>query len=322
MTEHGNAGDRPPDAGGIVLAVGEVLFDVFPSGRRIGGAPFNFACQLHSLGFPVCFVSSVGNDGREILDFMSGKGMRTDGIQHDPMLLTGRVDVTVDAQGIPTYDILEDRAWDRIGFSHSLTKILEENIAIVCFGSLAQRSPRSRDTIGRILDKLGPQTVRVCDLNLRQNFHSVGLIEECLQRADIVKLSEDELETVAGLFGKGGSGGGEDFPAQLVEEFALRCLCVTRGSDGSELHLPGRDAIRRSAVTDRLAGGHLKDTVGAGDAYTAMLCAGFLMSLPWERVIEMASRFAAALCTVRGALPESDDFYAPFMEELERERNG
>jgi len=319
MTGHGDTDDQPPAAGGLVLALGEVLFDVFPTGRRIGGAPFNFACQLHSLGFPTCFVSSVGNDGREILDFMSAKGMRTDGIQHDSMLPTGRVDVTVDAQGIPEYDILENRAWDRIGFTPSLSKILDEEIALVCFGSLAQRSPRSCETIGKVLDRLGPHTVKVCDLNLRQNFHSAGVIEDCLQRADIVKLNEDELEIAAGLFGKGGSGGGEEVPAGLVEEFDLKCLCVTCGSQGSDLHLSGGKTVHRTAVTDRLAGARLVDTVGAGDAYTAMLCAGFLLGLPWERVIAMASRFAAAICTVRGALPESDDLYAPFMEDLERE---
>jgi fructokinase len=290
--------------------------------------------------------------------------MRVDGIQHDPMLPTGRVEVTVDKQGVPEYDILEDRAWDRIGFTPALSRILDEEIALVCFGSLAQRSPRSCETIGKVLDRLGPRTVKVCDLNLRQNYYSAGLIEDCLQRADIVKLNEDELEIALQFFGKGESGGGdeeaadlvEEFDlkclfvtrgsegselhlpggetlkgesgggdeeaADLVEEFDLKCLFVTRGSEGSELHLPGGETLRRTAITDRLAGGRLVDTVGAGDAYTAMLCAGFLLGLSWETVIAMASRFAAAVCTVRGALPESDDFYAPFMEELERERNG
>ncbi len=297
-----------------ILVVGEVLFDVFADSRVIGGAPFNFACQLHSLGFETCFASAVGGDaeGREILEFMSSKGMATDGVNRDSDRQTGQVLVTLDGEGVPEYDIIEDRAWDRIGLTPAVESLLDGEISLVCYGSLAQRSVQSRAAVGRILDRIGPDTVKVCDLNLRQHYYSRSLVEQCVRNADILKLNEDELETVRNLFEFDGA----DFAAHLVEAYSLLCLCVTLGSKGSRLHLPDDRTINH-AIDKNILPGELKDTVGAGDAFTAMFCAGFLDSHGWDDMVDRASRFAAALCTVRGALPEGEDFYKPFIKELE-----
>lgn len=312
---NGNGNDRPaikPTA--PILVVGEVLFDVFADSRVIGGAPFNFACQLHSLGFETCFASAVGNDteGREILEFMASKGMQTDGVKRDHERKTGEVIVTLDGDGVPEYDILEDRAWDRIGLTPAVESLLDGEIALVCYGSLAQRSALSREAIGRILDRIGPDTVKVCDLNLRQHYYSRSLVEQCVRNADILKLNEDELEVVKELFDYDG----EDFAGHLIEAYSLLCLCVTLGAKGSRLYLPDDRSIEHAIGKNRLPG-DLKDTVGAGDAFTAMLCAGFLKRHSWSDVVNRASRFAAALCTVRGALPEGEDFYTSFINELD-----
>jgi len=295
-----------------ILVVGEVLFDVFDDSRVIGGAPFNFACQLHSLGFETCFASAVGDDaeGREILEFMSSKGMATDGVGRDRDGRTGQVLVTLDGEGVPEYDIIEDRAWDRIELTPAVEGLLDGEISLICYGSLAQRSARSRAAVGRILDRVGPDTVRVCDLNLRQHYYSRSLVEQCVRNADILKLNEEELETVRELLEYDGA----DFAAHLVEAYSLRCLCVTLGAKGSRLHLPGDTTINH-AIDKSILPGELKDTVGAGDAFTAMFCAGYLEKHDWDVLVDRASRFAAALCTVRGALPEGEGFYEPFLCE-------
>jgi fructokinase len=300
---------------GTVVAVGEVLFDVFPEGRHLGGAPFNFVYQLHSLGFPVCFVSAVGDDdeGREILRFMERNGMRTDCVGVLPGSPTGRVVVSVDGEGIPEYDILVDRAWDRIPFSAAVEGLLHEDISLFCYGTLAQRSALSRRTVGALLDRLDPGILRVCDINIRQQYYSRTLVGQCLRNADLLKLNEEEVDLIAGLFDEMDP---EEFAGRLVEDNLLRCLCLTRGGAGSELRLPGGGIIRHAIDPGDLAREEMKDTVGAGDAYTAMLCAGYLKGLGWERALGLASRFAAAICTVRGALPENRKFYKPFIEEL------
>jgi len=296
-----------------ILVVGEVLYDVFDDSRVIGGAPFNFACQLHSLGFETFFSSAVGDDedGREILAFMSRKGMGTDGVNRDGDRETGRVIVSLDSSGVPEYDILEDRAWDRIVLTPAVEGLLDGLIALVCYGSLAQRSARSRKSISRVLDRVGPEAVKVCDLNLRQNYYSPSLVDQCLRNADILKLNEEELAVVKDLL----EYDGEDFARHLVDAYSLHCLCVTLGSEGSCLYLPDGRSVDH-AIDERTLPGELKDTVGAGDAFTAMFCAGFLMKHGWETVVDRASRFAAALCTVRGALPDGEDFYEPFIREL------
>lgn len=304
--------------GGTVLVVGEVLFDVFPDGRRIGGAPFNFACQMHRLGFPVVFISALGDDaeGREILDFMSREGMPVDGVHVEKGTKTGEVVVTVDDNGVPTYDIIENVAWDHIRFSDSVTAMLEKEIVLVCFGTLAQRADESREAIGQILSKVGSEALKVCDLNLRQDYYDQRLIEDCLETSDIVKLNEEEIEILRGYFGDR-TGDGE-FPDRLVTEFGLRCLCLTRGAQGSSLHLPERDVIRCQAP--EVIGG-IRDTVGAGDAYSAMFCAGYLKNLPWEKMLELASWFSSSICGIKGALPDDRDFYNACFPLLEGEPN-
>lgn len=301
-----------------VIAAGEVLFDVFPETRHIGGAPFNFACQLHSLGFPVLFVSSVGNDayGKEILDFMESVAMPTSGVNVIDQAPTGEVVVSVDSSGAPTYEIIKDRAWDQIKTNPQLSECLQNKVSMVCYGTLAQRSQVSRDTIRSIVEQAGKETIKVCDINLRQSFYNTETIQWCLKNADLVKLNDEELIGLGRLLGLN-----SQVPQELVKRFDLECLCVTYGEEGSKVFLADGATIGMNSNSEKEKI-QVKDTVGAGDAYTAMLCAGVLSHLPWKEAMALATEFAAEICGIRGALPEQPDFYNSFRNKLERSCHG
>jgi fructokinase len=254
----------------------------------------------------------VGHDdpGREIKAFMTSMEMPLIGVAEDEELPTGEVRVALDEKGVPTYDIIKDRAWDRLCFNSHADKLLEEEVSLICFGTLAQRSSRSRETIRTLVERAGPGVFKVCDINLRQDFYDRTLIEWCFEKSHMVKLNEDELNEIGRIFGESNG-----FARRLVERYGLRCLCVTRGAEGSELFLSEGDKISQPA--GRAAGDETVDTVGAGDAFTAMLCAGYLRGLDWKTSMDLASRFAARICSIRGALPDDSSFYVSFKEKLE-----
>ena len=276
-----------------VLCVGEVLWDSLPEGLFLGGAPFNVACHLRATGTPVAMVSRIGSDrlGKEVLRRAARYGVSTDLIQVDTELATGFVRVDIDTSGNPSYEILAPAAWDAIETNDELVARAQNARAIV-FGTLAQRNTTSHQTI-RALWKT--EALIVFDVNLRAPFEDRAIVEESLQRADVVKLSAEELTQVAEWFDLRG-----EFEARiraLASTFGCDVVCVTRGSKGAAL-LHG-DAFTEHPGYEV----EVKDTVGAGDAFLAVLLAGLLSGATDAALLQHANMIGAYVTTQYGAVP-------------------
>jgi fructokinase len=280
----------------FVIGVGELLWDLLPAGKQLGGAPANFAYHAQGLGATALVVSRIGNDppGREILDGLGRFGLRTDGIATDARAPTGTVSVALDAGGKPSFTIHENVAWDSM---HADPEILDQacRADAVCFGSLAQRSPLSRAAIRAVLAAAPPSALRLFDINLRGRFWSREIILESLQLADVLKLNDEELAIIADLLDLAGDEA--DQMRRLAERFALKAVALTKGADGSvllignELHChPGSEIA-------------IVDTVGAGDSYSAALALGLLAGDAPEQILQSAHRLADYVCTQPGAMP-------------------
>ena len=281
----------------IVVGLGEVLWDLLPSGRQLGGAPANCAFHADRLGAQGTIVSSVGADelGRELLECLETLGLDTRYVCVEPGHPTGTVSVELDQQGGPRYVIHAPVEWDYIPFTPELAGLAERADA-VCVGSLAQRSAVSQQTIQRFLAATAPACLRVFDLNLRQHFYDREVIEQTLKRCQVLKLNEAEWPLLARLLDAP-----PDVPAgveQLRQQWGLRLIAWTRGGNGSELY-SAENVSRRAAPVVRVV-----DTVGAGDAFTAALVMGLLRGDSLEGVHERATRLAAYVCTQSGATPE------------------
>ena len=279
-----------------VVGIGELLWDLFPEGKRLGGAPLNFCYHAQQLGAESYPVSAIGADdlGMEILDRLSVKGMADDFVEEDADWPTGTVGIVLDGQGKPTYEIHEGVAWDALPMSGKL-EVLAQKTDAVCFGSLAQRNPLSRSTIHAFLRAMRPSAIRIFDVNLRQKFYSNKIIDESLRHANILKLSDEELPMLAEMFGL--SGTVQDRVSDLMDRFGLMLIAYTRGADGSLL-----------VALDEISGhpGYpvaVADSVGAGDSFTAALCMGLLNSKSLDEINEHANRVAAFVCSQAGATP-------------------
>jgi fructokinase len=280
----------------IVAGIGELLWDVFPSGKRLGGAPVNFSYHCHQLGASGYPVSAVGHDelGMEILQAVEGKNLSGRYIQtvHYP---TGTVQVTLDENGKPSYEICTDVAWDYIPSSPELSELARQADA-VCFGSLAQRSDVSCSTILSFLKAMRDGALKIFDVNLRQAFFSESIIAAALEEASILKLSDEELPILAQLFSVEGSV--LEQLQQLLQKFNLRLLAYTRGPDGSIL-------VTANEIDDHPGcPGDAVNSVGAGDSFTATLCMGLLNKEPLSEINQHANQVAAFVCSQDGATPE------------------
>ncbi len=281
----------------IVIGIGELLWDVFPDGHRLGGAPANFAYHCQQLGAEACPVSCVGEDalGREIRVALEDLGVNHTLVAHDSKHPTGTVQVSLDANGQPTYEICTDVAWDFIPLSSEL-KAVAERADAACFGSLAQRSQISRSTIHQFLKTMRPETLKIFDANLRQNFFTKETLNASLGYANLLKLSDDELPVLAELFGLTGST--TDQLTQLLQRFDMRLIAYTRGAKGSLLMTPD-ETIEHS--------GHpagVVNSVGAGDSFTASLCLGLLNGHPLLQINDHANRVASYVCSQDSATPK------------------
>lgn len=283
--------DRP-----LVLGMGEIVWDCLPEGRKLGGAPVNFAYCADRMGADSYPVSAVGDDplGVETLEACRSLGLKTSGIATVPFP-TGRVLVRLDSSGIPEYDILENVAWDTL---EAVSEVLElaSRADAFCWGSLAQRSPHSREAIRRVLESLPSECLKVFDINLRQNYYSKEIIEVSLRFADILKLNEDEFSVLSDMFGFDRSQPSEAIPA-LAGEFGIRLVILTCGASFSEVfssegrlsHLP-TPAVK------------VADTIGAGDSFTAAFVMSMLRGKSIAQAHATAVRVAAYVCTVPGAI--------------------
>lgn len=291
----------------MILAAGEILFDHFPGYRRVGGAPLNFSWHLKKLGLPVRFITRVGNDpeGRELLGFLRGNQFEESDQQVDEKHPTGAVNVTVDVEGAPTFEILRGAAFDYLQMDDHVRSLLEGGPQLIYFGTLIQRTESGRRFVEKVFSRAVKGSRFFCDLNLRPGCYSADIVQSSLEKADILKLNEEELASVLDLTGLELTG--EDPCPRVMERFGIELLALTRGSNGSEIH---RGKSKRS--TGPVEGIAVADTVGAGDAYASMLAAGYLMGWTPKRMLTLASRFSADICEVEGALPERDQFYDKF----------
>ncbi|MGE5204573.1 MAG: carbohydrate kinase family protein [Chlamydiota bacterium] len=281
----------------IIVGLGELLWDLLPGGRQLGGAPANFAYFTNLLGDRGIVASRVGEDelGREAAAKVRQLGSSADYLQYDPAHGTGTAQVVVDSAGQPKFEIVQPVAWDFLQWTPAWRQLAERADA-VCFGSLAQRSPASRETIQQFLRSTRPQALRVFDVNLRAPFYSAEVLAASLPLAHVIKLNHDELPLVAQLLGIPFSG--ERAAAEaLLRRHGARLVCVTRGGCGSLL-LGEQGADEHPGFRVSVA-----DTVGAGDAFTAALVHYYLLAASLAKMNESANRVGAWVASQVGATP-------------------
>jgi fructokinase len=284
-----------------VVGLGELLWDLFPQGKQLGGAPANFAYMTALLGDRGIVASRVGSDrlGQEAVWQLASSGLDTSMIQQDQGHATGTVRVEVDSKGQPEYKIVEDVAWDHLEWTPEW-KTLAESADAVCFGSLAQRSPASRATIRAFLKHMAPRAARIFDINLRQAFYSQQVLKDSAAQADILKLNHEEVPKLLECLGRRFDSD-LDAARWLVKEFGIRIVCVTRGAKGSLL-ATAKEHSEHPGFPVRVA-----DTVGAGDAFTAALVHHALRGASLNAMNEAANRLGAWVASQEGAMPGADE---------------
>lgn len=284
----------------IVAGIGELLWDILPAGKQLGGAPCNFAYHALQAGCEALVISAVGCDqeGEEILQVMDELQLNKSFIQSTPQYPTGTVSVKLDPAGVPDYTIHQNVAWDFIKWGASL-ELLAQDLDAVCFGSLAQRNAVSKETIWRFLKATKPDCLRVFDINLRQSYYKREDIVYSLEMANVLKLNEDELPLLCAYFGY--EGNEEHRLTQLLHDFQLKLIAFTKGEQGSLLITPGERSFCEVPETE------VADTVGAGDSFTAILLAAMLRGIPLLKAHGLATEAAAYVCTRNGATPRLPD---------------
>ena len=277
----------------IVVGMGEALWDVLPEGKKLGGAPANFAYHVSQFGLESRIVSAVGQDklGSEILDNFREKQLY--GLIETVPYPTGTVQVELDAEGVPCYDIKEGVAWDNIPYTQALEGLAHQTCA-VCFGSLAQRSIVSRETIHHFLDAMpeNEDTLRIFDINLRQGFYTKEILCDSFRRCNVLKINDEELVTVSRMFGYPGIDL-QDKCWILLAKYNLKMLILTCGTNGSYVFTPGVVSFQETPKVP------VADTVGAGDSFPAAILKGH----PVAEAHQLAVETSAYVCTQQGAMP-------------------
>ncbi len=281
----------------IIVGMGEALWDVLPEGKKIGGAPANFAYHVAPYGVPSCVVSAIGDDklGAEIIENFNAKGLQQ--LIETVPYPTGTVQVEIDQAGIPQYEIKENVAWDNIPYTARLENLAQRTRA-VCFGSLAQRSVVSRTTINRFLDAMPHDNdpLVVFDVNLRQGFYNKDILCNSMKRCNILKINDEELVTVSRMFGYPGIDL-QDKCWILLGKYNLKMLILTCGINGSYVFTPGNVSFHPTPLVE------VADTVGAGDSFTAAFISSILKGKTVPEAHKRAVETSAFVCTQQGAMP-------------------
>lgn len=291
-----------------IISIGEVLFDCYYDEKVIGGAPFNFFYHIHKLTSSAEFISRIGNDenGKSIINFFKKNNISSKYLQLDEEHSTGIVNIKIDKIGNPTFDIIPNCAYDFIDLNPNISNLIESDTSLLYFGTLAQRNTVSRKTIQSIL---GKNIKYFCDINLRANYYSKEILDECFKKANVLKLSEDELKIVSKLF-LTRSFKLHSSAEELRRKFEIDILSITLSENGALL------IDKYGSNENKCSVKKIIDTVGAGDAYSAILCLGYLNKMPIDRINFLSNNFAASICGIKGAIPNSDDFYKNFKEEI------
>ncbi|MBO8482181.1 carbohydrate kinase [Muribaculum sp. An289] len=289
------------DKSHIVVGIGEILWDMLPEGRKLGGAPANFAYHVSQLGLCSKIVSAVGYDtsGYDILNTLREKGLDTDFIERIDKP-TGTVEISITGKGIPEYDIKDNVAWDNIPFTDNLTELAAKTKA-VAFGSLAQRHHVSARTINAFLDAIPEENgaLKIFDINLRQDFYDKNTIERSLHKCNILKLNDEEIDIICRMIGI--SGTIEQIVNTIRKTYSIDILVLTCGTKGS--YVFGQDTMS-FLPTPKVK---TADTVGAGDSFTAAFTASILLGKSIEEAHKAAVDVSAFVCTQYGAMPALPD---------------
>lgn len=281
-----------------IVGIGDVLWDCLPEGRKIGGAPANFAYYMSQFGYDSLLVSAVGNDplGKEITDILNKKSL--DHFLEYPGYPTGTVKIEVDDKGVPAYEIVEDVAYDYIPYTSRLDAIARK-CTVACFGSMTQRNPVSRNTIRKFLESM-PQTEdtwKVFDINLRQHFYDKEIIEESLRLCNVFKINDEEFETVRKMFGYAGESY-EETCRKIISDWNLKFLILTCGTRGSYIYTSTDGSFMETPEVE------VADTVGAGDSFIATFMAWILKGATIRDAHEQAVKVSAYVCTQLGGMCE------------------
>lgn len=287
-------------AGGTI-GLGELIWDMLPTGRRLGGAPSNFAYVSRLLGDEAAVASRVGRDalGAEAIERLRRAGLSTRFVQFDDSHPTGTVGVTIGAGGEAHFNVNENSAWDYLGWTPGW-EALAAGAEVVCFGTLGQRHAAARETIIRFLERTRPAALRLFDVNLRHSFFTPDMLARSLALATVVKLNAEELSAAARMLGLPAAGDERETARALLERFRLDLVAVTRGARGSLL-VTGAEADEHP--------GHrapsVADTIGCGDAFAAALAYCRRRGAPLALTNEVANRVGAWVATQEGATPEA-----------------
>ena len=281
----------------LIIGLGEALWDMLPEGKKLGGAPANFAYHAGQFGLNTLAVSALGEDklADETIEALEKNGLNY--LMPRVPYATGTVLVTLTGNGIPTYEIKENVAWDNIPFTPEVEEAAR-NCRAVCFGSLAQRNVVSRQTIQQFLDTTPADCLKICDINLRQQFFSKEVLEASFHRCNILKINDEELVVVSRMFGY------QDLDdakvcQQIVKDYDLQMLVLTCGTNGSYVFTAdGRKFFQPTPKVE------VADTVGAGDSFTGSFCAAILNGKPIEEAHRIAVEVSAYVCTQNGAMPK------------------
>ena len=281
-----------------IVGLGEILWDVFPERKVLGGAPANFAYHISQFGFQGHAVSAIGKDllGKEILASLEKKQLNYLIEQTD--FPTGEVKVKLDNWGVPQYEICEGVAWDNIPFTPAMENLANQT-QVVCFGSLAQRHEVSRNTIHAFLDTMPKDSLKIFDINLRLNYYTKEIVENSLEKADILKINDEEVVKIAQLFGWNAAE--KEICKQLLEKYQLDILILTKGTEGSWVLTPKEESF---LPTPKIT---IADTVGAGDSFTAAFIASHLHGRCLVASHQLAVEVSAYVCQQHGAMPRLAD---------------
>ncbi|MFA6832225.1 MAG: carbohydrate kinase [Bacteroidaceae bacterium] len=281
----------------VVVGLGEVLWDCLPSGKQLGGAPANFAYHVSQLGHQACMVSAIGDDelGNQTLKSFDKKELSY--IVPKVNYPTGTVHVTLSGAGIPEYEIKRNVAWDNIPFTPELEELAHRTIA-VSYGSLAQRSEVSRSTITKFLEAMPHRedVLKIFDINLRQAFYTKEIIEDSLQRCNILKINDEELYTISKLLDLPRLDM-EDSCMTMIKMYHLKMVILTCGTKGSYVFTQELISFKETPIVT------VADTVGAGDSFSAAFCAALLSETSIPDAHQLAVNISAYICTQKGAMP-------------------